>query len=272
MGSLFSSPEDRAPAGTDISGIDTSEIGDFKALHERVHREAQEQKQQQQEASAPAATAGGGVRSDATEQGDIGSTGASDIDSGMDTSKMVAEAKEAASAVTSAVTGDSSATSETGAAGQGKGLLEGLAGIVAGIATKVNLASNSEEILAGGLQPEAVDEGSGAAVTGGVTDTSVAGDTGDNKGASVGQMAQDAADRVKDAAGAVGDKAARAAGKATGAVTEGKVSMGTWGGKVEELWEGGGFLGVRGGLEKFHGTSRMICSITHFDTTGWAID
>ncbi|WIA15332.1 hypothetical protein OEZ85_001998 [Tetradesmus obliquus] len=131
----------------------------------------------------------------------------------------------AAQAASEAVGGSAASGGTAAAGGAGGGFLSGLASIVTDIATKVNLASSSEELMAGGLVP---DEAPGPAAAGGATaqqpapEAAAAADAAADKvaaakdavggsGRSVGEAASDAAAAAKEKAADVGEAASDAA-------------------------------------------------------------
>ncbi|WIA35535.1 hypothetical protein OEZ86_003961 [Tetradesmus obliquus] len=131
----------------------------------------------------------------------------------------------AAQAASEAVGGSAASGGTAAAGGAGGGFLSGLASIVTDIATKVNLASSSEELMAGGLVP---DEVPGPAAAGGATaqqpapEAAAAADAAADKvaaakdavggsGRSVGEAASDAAAAAKEKAADVGEAASDAA-------------------------------------------------------------
>lgn len=147
IGGLFggSDPSSAAaPAGVP-DDADISEVGDFKALHERIHKEAQETKDTVT-SSSPGDAAGDAQRQqvqgaqkvdDVPLTGDISgrsgdSSGGGDMGAAMGDAMQqgVEKMKEAGDTMAGAVGGDTSAST-------GGGLLGGLGQLVSDIATKV---------------------------------------------------------------------------------------------------------------------------------------
>eukprot|EP00879_Flechtneria_rotunda_P000049 GHRR01000079.1.p1 GENE.GHRR01000079.1~~GHRR01000079.1.p1 ORF type:complete len:1291 (+),score=611.78 GHRR01000079.1:263-4135(+) len=212
-----------APAGPSDTDPRTANVpvGDFKALNEALEAptrttdsigasdldtgidssslkdSAENVKNQVQDAAAGA--------KEKVQEGAASATGR--VQEGIDSAKQAAS--DASNKASDAVSGPAATpTTGTGAVGGGQGLLAGLADLVTSIATKVNVATNSEEVLAGGVVP---DVAAGPGATAGNT-TAPAPEAKATANAAA-DTANRAKESVKDAAGSAGDSVSDAANR-----------------------------------------------------------